>query len=66
MNVSNGMIVRKTDYQIKQDRDEELRNERIRLEDINIEEFNEKQKLVQEKNMLYRDLEYNYSCDMSK
>ena len=63
INISNGMIVRKTDWQIKQDK----KNIKKYLNDyLDIETFNKKQKNIQNKQMLFRDFEYNSSCDYYK
>lgn len=64
MDISNGFIVRKTDWQIE--RDEKMKDAKILNNDLNIEEFNEKQKAVTNRNMLYRDFEYNRDCDRRK
>lgn len=64
MNIANGMVVRKTDWQIKYD--EANKNNRFAFKDINIEEFNEKQKTISDKYMLYREFEYNDCCNIYK
>lgn len=64
MNISNGMIVRKTDWQIKQD--EKMKNVKSYLKDLDIQDFNEKQRDVKNKQMLYRNFEYNSFCDIYK
>jgi hypothetical protein len=58
MNISNGMIIRKTDWQIKKDMSKSDYEKRWDV-DINIEEFNEKQKTIQKKVLLYRDFNIN-------
>lgn len=65
MNASNGMLVRKTDWQIKHDDLNKDKNTYLN-NDLNIEEFNEKQKNIQEKRMLFRNFDYNYFCDIYK
>lgn len=63
MNISDGMIVRKTDKQIVSDKNTRLSY----LRDIDINDFNEKQKkYINNKMMLYRDFDYNPSCDYNK
>lgn len=67
MNMSDGLIVRKTDWQLKQD--EKMKNVKSYfLNELDIESFNKKQKEVdaQNKRMLYRDFEYNSFCDNYK
>lgn len=67
INISNGMIVRETDYQRKLDEYKKMKNAKIySFEGVDIEEFNEKQKTVQDKNKLYRDYDYTSDCDMCK
>ncbi len=66
MDISNGMIVRKTDWQIRKDEDTD-KNIKTYLDDyLDIELFNQKQKEIQNQQMLFRDFEYNISCDYYK
>ena len=65
MNISNGMLVRKTDWQINQD--ELKKNIKTYLNDnLNIDDFNEKQIDVKNESLLFRDFDYNSSCDRYK
>lgn len=66
MNISNGLLVRKTDWQIKQDK-LKINDETYGLnKDVDIREFNKKQINIQNKSLLYRNFEYNSSCDRYK
>lgn len=65
LNVSDGTLVRKTDWQIKQD--EIKKDVKTYLNDnLDIEEFNRKQKSIHDKQMLFRNFEYNSFCDYYK
>lgn len=65
MNVSNGMLVRKTDWQIKQD--ELKKNIKTCLNDnLNIDEFNNNQIKIKNSSLLFRNFDYNSSCDRYK
>jgi hypothetical protein len=62
MNVKNGMIIRKTDWQIKHDKN----NIKSYLNDLDIESFNRKQMETSNKQILYRNFDHNYFCDCYK
>lgn len=65
MDISTGLLVRKTDWQIK--KDDLQQGCRLHLDNnLNVEAFNERQRLVQDRHMLFRDFEYNSSCDYYK
>ena len=65
MRLDNGMLVRKTDYQIAYD--EKCKTKGLwNFKDVDIESFNEKQKTVTDQYSLYREWEYNYSCNIYK
>lgn len=65
MDISTGLLVRKTDWQIKQD--ELQQGRRLYLDNnLDVEAFNARQRLVQDRHMLFRDFEYNSSCDYYK
>ena len=66
MDISNGMIIRKTDWQIQQDKLKENEKTYRFYNDIDIEEFNKKQMNTNNQSLLYRDFEYNSSCDYYK
>lgn len=65
MNISNGLLVRETDWQIKQNR---LNKDRVKYlnDNLDIIIFNEKQKTITNKCLLYRNYDYNYWCDRYK
>lgn len=60
MNISNGMVVRKTDWQIKQE------DKKTYLKDLDIDSFNRNQGRITNKQLLYRNFDYNYFCDRYK
>ena len=65
MNISNGFLVRKTDWQIKCE--ENLQKNSINNDqDLNIDEFNNMQKRLVSTTMLYRNFNHNYFCDVYK
>lgn len=64
MNIVNGQIVRKTDWQIK--RDEAVDKKTYLQDDLNIEEFNNKQKNIENQALLFRNFDYFSSCDYYK
>ena len=67
MRISDAMIVRETDWQIKQDKYKKENNIKIYdFEGINIEEFNEKQKTVKDNYGKYLNHKYNGICDWYK
>ena len=65
MNISNGLLVRETDWQLKND-ETHLNLKWYAKYGVNIEEFNRKQKDVTDKTLLFRNFEYNSSCDYYK
>lgn len=62
MDISTGLLVRKTDKQLEEERD---RSEEwaYNCKEIDMDKFNEKQKEINDKTMLYRDYDYNFRCD---
>lgn len=65
MKLDNGMLVRKTDYQIAYDEKCETKG-LWNFKDLDIVAFNEKQKTVTDQYSLYREWEYNYYCNIYK
>ena len=66
MDISTGLIVRKTDWQRKRDEEYLRKNIKTFNKEIDINEFNKKQMTIQDKGMLYRNFDYNSSCDYYK
>ena len=64
MNVQNGILVRKTDWQIKKDSETIL--DCCSGKGVDIDTFNERQAIIKDKSLLYRDYEYNSLCDYYK
>lgn len=65
MRFDDGMLVRKTDYQIAYDKRCKEKG-CWNFEDVDIEAFNEKQKHAETEYKLYREWEYNSACNMYK
>ena len=68
LNLSNGMIVRRTDWQRQED-EKNKDNEIYQMYErdvyyLDIDQFNEKQKTVTDKYSLYRNWEYSLLCDI--
>lgn len=65
MDINNGKIIRKTDWQIK--KDQEVTTDYYSFDKgIDIEAFNKRQETIQDKTLLFRNYEYNSSCDYRK
>lgn len=64
MRISDAMLIRKTDWQIAYE--EKNKGKIFMFDDVNIEEFNKTQKTITDKYMLYREHEYNSSCNTYK
>jgi len=64
MNINNGFIVRKTDWQIAKEQKGEIC--KYLNKDLDIDSFNEKQKLVKDRSKLFRNFQYDSSCDYNK
>lgn len=64
MDIDTGMVIRKTDWQIKED--ERKKGDKFHFKDIDIEEFNKKQETIENKRMLYREFDYNCNCNLYK
>ena len=62
---NDGMLVRKTDYQIAYDERYEQKGY-WNFKDVDIVSFNQKQKNVTDQYALYREWEYNSSCNVYK
>lgn len=65
MRLNDGMLVRKTDYQIAYDERYEQKGY-WNFKDVDIVSFNQKQKNVTDQYALYREWEYNSSCNVYK
>lgn len=64
MNINDGKVVKKTDWQIKKDHETILDNSLNK--GIDIKTFNKRQSIIQDKSLLFRDYEYNFLCDNRK
>lgn len=64
MRLSDAMLIRKTDWQIAYD--EKRKDDKFWFKDIDIEAFNKKQKTITDEYALYREWEYNSSCNVYK
>ncbi len=72
LNITNGMIIRKTDWQLKQDKimksshnfkDKTLYDE---IYYIDVNDFNKRRYGTQNKSEFYLDHKYNFDCDLHK
>ena len=67
LNIENGMIVRKTDWQLNRDKD--MKGSVMYYDDIHyvdIKELNNKRRNTQDKQEFYLDYKYNANCDSYK